>query len=62
MATFSVTEKLVKVKSELTLDLSIDEARWLLDAANVWSNRTPRHELVKQLWNAVKQMEEIERG
>jgi hypothetical protein len=62
VATFEVTEKKVRVESGLTLELDLDEAAWLLDAATVRNISVPSDMLVKQLWNATKQMQEMERG
>lgn len=66
MAQFTVTKQPVKVKVELVLNLGLDEAQWLLDAAtshmNVVAGPFARQELLKQLWNAVNQMREIENG
>lgn len=61
MAEFIVTKRPVKMKSELVLNLGLPEAQWLLDAAVVRSNEVQNEELLRQLWNAVNQMREIER-
>lgn len=63
-----VTKRPVRVRMEsiLSLGLNLDEAQWLLDAAtshmNVVAGPFARQELLKQLWNAVNQMREIENG
>ena len=62
MATFSVTEKQVKVEAEVVFSFSAEEVQFLAVAARYYGAKPAFRTVVAQLENAANQAKEMGRG